>query len=126
VSSDALPGQRVKRSFNLAWRASAGAVSSNLAGPAAPGALEHSRKLGSATRISVTEVHNPKSGSELQHATPNNLPYVNNRIVSHDVQVVVQIYRRIAVWRYECDNAAKRQAISRSWKGETTVLISEK
>src|SRR5580693_7892920 len=67
-----------------------------------------------------------QSGSELQHASPNYLPYVNNRIVSHDVQVVMQIYRWIAVGRYECDNAAKRQAISRSWKGETTVLISEK
>ena len=63
---------------------------------------------------------------ELQHATPNYLPYVNNRIASHDVQVVMQIYRWIAVGRYECDNAAKRQGISRSWKGETAVFISEK
>jgi hypothetical protein len=69
---------------------------------------------------------NTKSGSELQNATPNYLPYVDNRIVSHDVQVVMQIYRWIAVGRYECDNAAKRQAISRSWKRETTMLISEK
>jgi hypothetical protein len=68
----------------------------------------------------------PKSGSELQHATPNYLPYANNRIASHDVQVVVQIYRWIAVGRYQCDIAAKGQGISRSWKGETAVFISEK
>lgn len=75
---------------------------------------------------SCWEDRNTKSGSELQHATPNYLPYVNNRIVTDDVQVVMQVYRWIAVGCYECDNAAKRQAISRSWKGETTVLISEK
>jgi hypothetical protein len=75
---------------------------------------------------SCREDRNTKSRFELQHATPNYLPYVNNRIVSHDVQVVMQIYRWIAVGRYECDDAAKRQAIRRSWKGETTVLISEK
>jgi hypothetical protein len=75
---------------------------------------------------SCWEERNTKTGSELQHATRNDLPYVNNRIVAHDVQVVVQIYRWIAVGCYECDNAAKRQAVSRSWKGEATVLISEK
>jgi hypothetical protein len=62
----------------------------------------------------------------LQHATPNYLPYVNNLIVSHDVQAVMQIYRWIAVGRYQGDNASKRQAIGRSWKVETAMLIPEK
>ena len=46
--------------------------------------------------------------------------------MSHNVQVVMEIDRWVAVGRYECDNAAQRQAIRRSRKGETTMLISEK
>ena len=64
--------------------------------------------------------------SELKNPTPNYPPYVNNRVVLNDVQVVMQIDRWIAVGRYERDNAAKRQAISRVWKRKTPVLISEK
>lgn len=58
------------------------------------------------SRRLVEKIGTPKLGSQLKHATPNYPPYVNNRIVSHDVQIVMQIDRWIAVGRYECDDAA--------------------
>ena len=65
-------------------------------------------------------------GTRLQYAAPVDLPYVDDRVVSHDMQVVMQIYRGVAVGSYKCDDAAQRQAIGWGWKGETAVLVSEK